>query len=249
MSPEEEIEKIIGRKLPHEERGRVSDLNEFPNDILLEARSIAKISRILACILVRFYTERSQFDEVQGFTEDVIVGGQDPAFWRREPRLCRPIVDDSRVIGLDRNKVVSLLQNVPGERWVRRVPQRAHWNYTGYCGAPAVLNRTANYRWRSPEGVSALMLTGGEAIESIDDLAVGVRRWIASRVAWQLARKQIELTPSTSAHEVACMLSEDTSLSPDAEIAISGLLREERELGPSSDAVPGFRGPDEWYAA
>jgi len=38
-------------------------------------------------------------------------------------------------------------------------------------------------------------------------------------------------------------------VSADAEIAVRALLRERYELGPSSDEVPGFRGPDDWYAS
>lgn len=75
-----------------------------------------------------------------------------------------------------------------------------------------------------------------------------MRRWIASRAAWQLMRKQIDVAPSASVNGVARMLSADTSPSADAEIVIRALLREERELGPASDAVPGFRGPEVWFA-
>jgi hypothetical protein len=249
MTPEEEIEKILGRKLAPEENGSIPDLNTFPAHLLTEARAIARSSKLLAFLFVRFYSGSRQLGEVKRFIEEVVVGGQEPARWCREPLLCCSRVDGPQVLELSRNKVVTDLQGIPGERWVRLVPQRASWDYTGYCGAPAVLNRSANYRWQVPGGVSSLVLTGNEKIETVDDLTIAVRRWITSRVAWQLARKQIVLTPSVDVSQVARTLSRTTSPSLDAEIAIRSLLREERELGPWADAVPGFRGPDEWYTA
>lgn len=249
MAPEEEIEKVLGRKLAPEDQGSIPDLNTFPAHLLAEARAIASRSKLLAFLFVRFYSGSRQLGEVKKFVEDVVVGGQEPALWSCEPLLCCPSVDGPHVLELSRIKVVDLLENIPGERWVRLTPQRAGWNYAGYGGAPAVLNRSATYRWRSPDGVSALVLTGSEEIEAIDDLTIAVRRWMASRVAWQLAQQGVTLPADAMVSDVMSALAVDVPCSADAELAIRGLLREERELGPASDAVPGFRGPDAWYTA
>lgn len=88
----------------------------------------------------------------------------------------------------------------------------------------------------------------GEHLEHVDDVDVAMRRWIASRVAWLLERQGVTLPVDATVADVTTALAVDVPCSADAEIAIRGLLREERELGPSSEAVPGFRGPDEWYA-
>lgn len=249
-TPHRRIEEIIGRKLLPEEQGSVPNLNEFPPHLLAEARKIygETKSRLLTFVFVHFYAGPGGFNDAKHFVEDVAVGGQEPAHWRCEPLLCCPGVDASQALELSRSKVVTLLEGIPGERWVRLVPQRASWDHTVFGGAPAVVNRSANYRWQSPKEVHALVLTGSEAIETIDDLATAVRRWIASRLAWQLAWKPGGVAQSVDTHALARILSEDKHLSADAEIAIRGLLREECELGPSSEAVPGFRGPDEWYA-
>ena len=94
-----------------------------------------------------------------------------------------------------------------------------------------------------------MSLSVEDHLEHVDDVGVAMRRWMASRVAWQLAQQGVTLPPDATVSDVMAALSVDAPCSADAEIAIRGLLREERELGPSSDTVPGFRGPDEWYTA
>ena len=84
------------------------------------------------------------------------------------------------------------------------------------------------------------------ALEEVTDPQVAVRRWIASRLASCLfAWGRLD-----TAREVPDLAVPDLPFdqwSPDAQIAGRGLLRELREMSPSEDAIPGFRGPDDWY--
>lgn len=248
-TPEEKIEKTLGRKLRPEDEGGIPYLNQFPPDLLAEARRIARESKILAFRFVKFYYGPGQSDEVKAFIDDVVVGAQEPTQWQRWDRLYAADAPFPKVLGMSVEDILAPLEDAPGERWVRLVPSRSMWTRSSFCGRPCIVHRGSDYEWRPPTEVSRLLLHEYESLETVDDVTIGMRRWIASRVAWQLMRKQIELTPSAGVNEVTRMLSADASPSPDADFAIRALLREERELGPSSDAVPGFRGPDEWYTA
>lgn len=186
---------------------------------------------------------------MQEFAEDVVIGDQPPSRWGREPLLCCAALNGLDALGFMSGDVVDSLQDVPGERWVRLAPQRSDWDGSLFCGAPAVLNRAADYRWRAPDKTKALILRGHEAIEPVKNLTIATRRWIASRVAWQLVQAKHEPGRDTSADEVARMLSVTVPVSADAAIAVRALLRERYELDPSSDGFPGFRGPDDWFAS
>lgn len=92
-----------------------------------------------------------------------------------------------------------------------------------------------------------MSLSVEDNLEQVDNVEVAVRRWIASRIAWQIAQQGIALPADAAVSDVMTALSVNIPPSADAEIATRGLLREEREFGPSTEDVPGFRGPDEWY--
>lgn len=248
-SPEEMIEKALGRKLNPAREGSVDYLNQLPSELLAEARSMARESKMLAYSFIQFYYRPGHLGEVKAFIEDVVVGNQEPAQWQRWNRLYAPAVLLPQLLRLSAEEVLAPLQDTPGERWVRLVPVPSSRTWSSFHGRPAILHRSSDEEWRPPENVSTLVLSGHETLETLDDVTLGIRRWIASCVARDLRRTQLELGPGVDVGDVASVIAAGVSLSADAEIAIRALLREERELGPSSDAVPGFRGPDAWYAA
>lgn len=250
-NPDDTIEMVLGRKLRREDEGSVPFLNRFPAHLLADARKIYKETKsaLLTFHFIKFYAGAGQVDEVKSFIEDVIAGEQEPDAWQRSDRLYLSSVALPHILGNTTGEILAPLRDAPGEHWVRQRPRRSHWSWSSACGQPCVLHRSSDAEWRQPEGVFHLLVSDYSGLEHVNDVDVAVRRWMASRVAWQLAQRNVSLSVDAAVSDVMTALSVDVPWSADAEIAIRGLLREERELGPSEDAVPGFRGPDEWYTA
>lgn len=248
-NPEETIESILGRELKSEEEGSFPNLNEFPPHLLTEARKIVAESgsRLLAFRFVKFYVGPGKVGEVKCFVEDVVAGDEEPSTWRRVDRYYMPAEEFPQMLGLTVAEALGPLEHAPGERWFRVTPLRSLWSGSGEFSRPFVLQPSTEDEWHPPTGAICQLRLGRKYLERIDDVAVAVRRWMASRVAWQFAQQGVKLTTDATVSDVMTALSVDVPCSADAEIAIRGLLREERELGPSADTVPGFRGPDEWY--
>jgi hypothetical protein len=250
-TPEDTIESILGRKLKPEEEGSLPDLGKFPPHLLAEARKIFSESR--SCLLtfrfIKFYVGPGQVGDVKLFIEDVVAGGEEPATWRHGYRYYLPAGEFPRMLGLTVSEALAPLRHAPGERWFRVMPFRSLWSGSGESSPPFVLQPGNEEEWHPPEGAICESWGGREYLERIDDVDVAMRRWMASRVAWQLTHQGVTLPADATVADVMTALSVDVPCSVDAEIAIRGLLREDRELGPSSDAVPGFRGPDEWFTA
>ena len=243
----ESIERIIGRALRSEDEGSIHYLNRFPPHLLAEARKLAAQSKILAWHFVRFYTGAEQDHEVKDFVFEVVASDRDPATWERWARLYFPDVVFPRDLDLTIDRMLAPLRDATGERWVRLPPSRRRGDYSFSCGQPGILHRSSDVEWQPPRKGVRMTLSVDEHLEHINDVGVAVRRWMASRVAWQLAQQGITLPADATVSDVMTALAVDVPCSADAEIAIRGLLREERKLGLSSDAVPGFRGPDAWY--
>jgi hypothetical protein len=245
------LERLLGRELPASERGSVSTLNDLPHERLQEAAALAARARLAAVEYLLFYVGNAELDHASDFVDDVLLGGADPRSWGISDVLFAPGTKLVNALQIDVPTVLQPLEVIVGERWWRVAPERELWDWSGLCGAPGVLVRRAPYVWSAE---AARLGVGGHALydeplEQVHDLAIAMRRWMASRVAWQLAQQGVTLAADATVSDVMTALSADVPCSADAEIAIRGLLREERELGPASDAVPGFRGPDEWYAA
>lgn len=134
-----------------------------------------------------------------------------------------------------------------GER-LEEIASLYYWDWLRECGRPCVLHRSSDAEWTPDKELVRMSLYGVNRLERIENIAMGVRRWMASRVAWELAQQGIALPADAGVREVLSALGLDVSCSIDAELAIRGLLREQRELGePGEEEVPGFRGPDVWY--
>lgn len=243
----EPIEKIIGRALRPEDEGSIHYLNRFPPNLLAEARELAAHSRLLAWNFIRFYTGIEQNSEVKDFVFEVVATGRDPATWERWDRLYYPDVSFPRDIDVPVARMLVPLHDATGKRWVRLLPLRRRGDYSFACGQPGILHRSSDAEWQPPRRGVRMSLSVEDNLEPVDNVEVAVRRWIASRIAWQIAQQGIALPADATVSDVMTTLSVNIPPSADAEIAIRGLLREEREFGPSTEDVPGFRGPDEWY--
>jgi len=100
-----------------------------------------------------------------------------------------------------------------------------------------------DYRSARPPGTADL---NDPDLEPMPDLTVGVRRWIAGRLACCLkggAPTSIEELFVISPY----VLPPTDRWSQDAGIAVAALLREFREIAPEPGSIPGFRAPDEGY--
>jgi hypothetical protein len=206
-------------------------------------------SGILAFVFVKFYAGPGGFNDAKSFVDDVILGGEEPATWRRVDRYYMPAEEFPQMLGLTVAEALAPLRQAPGERWFRVKPLRSLWSGPGQISRPFVLQSGTEDEWHPPEGAICQLRVGRKYLERVDHIDIAVRRWMASRVARELAQRNVTLPADVAVSDVMTALSVNVPWSADTEIAIRGLLREERELGPSVDDVPGFRGPDEWYTA
>ncbi len=141
------------------------------------------------------------------------------------------------------------LSSVPGERWWRDIPTREAWGTDGGMAAPGVFIRSARY-WLErtlPDDTWAGAIR--RPIERLDptDLPIAVRRWLATRFAWR-ARTYVRVGRPTFEGLLATLSLSRDDLSADAVIAVRGIFRESTLDEGSSPVVPGFGGPDAWYA-
>ena len=125
-----------------------------------------------------------------------------------------------------------------GEGWVVVEPDAEAWRSgdpTG--GAPGVrLAEHVDLSWTAPEGTARVL---GPTTSGAADPQLAMRRWMASRLA---------AVAEEGERAEATLLRATQAPSDDAAAAARGLDRERDELGPPDDAVPGFRGPDDWYS-
>ncbi len=137
----------------------------------------------------------------------------------------------------------ALLAPIGGYPGMRIVPDLASWaSGTSWVGAPAKTRADADYRSSAPKGTVNLVRP---KLEVAPDIAITVRRWIAARIARCLAPGKPKTIDSLLASDA--LLPHVDQWSEDARIAVAALLREFRELAPSEEGIPGFRGPDAWY--
>jgi hypothetical protein len=228
------LEYRIGRSLSPDDVGSIGNLNEVPEALVAEARKLGHRSR--AYDLLYYYTTFDCWPYVSGFIQDVVFGTKSPRLWRRGGVLV-PATSLCDQLCQSRS---ALLAPIGGHAEVRIVPRPFG---DSSVGAPARPRPEADYRSTSPPGASDF---ANPVLEPMPDLAVGVRRWIAGRLAWCLkggAPTSIEELFAISPYE----LPPTDRWSQDAGIAVAALLREFREIVPEPGAIPGFRAPDEWY--
>jgi hypothetical protein len=219
-------------------RRMISHLNKIPEWLLREARSLADSSRIRA-FLMR-HTSPEFWEYLKPFIEDVVLGGESAARWRRG----QVVVPDFSLADQLRLEPVELLAPLGGDFARRVAPSVEDWrSCANWVGAPALVLPDADYRYAVP--VQAIGL-GTTETEGVQDRAVALRRWIAARLA-----RSAEV--SSAFDSLESLIAENPGIpalqewSWDAAIAGNGLLREYKEIGDEAVGIPGMRGPDDWY--
>lgn len=215
-------------------------LNDLGDEPLRELRELAATSRGRATSRLERMVPDVPLGTIADFMDQVVLGGADAATWGRGDRLCVPDLPPRLLLAQPVEAILAPLAAVDGRRWLRMPARASEWDWSPFCGGPGVLVADAPYWWSGPDAAN---WTDAAAIdlEEIGDLEVAVRRWIASRAAFDLRAATLPDTPAAIAAAVGA-----AGLSPDGEVALAGLLRE-RGLDGAADRAPGFRGPDEWY--
>lgn len=239
--------KLLGKRVDPAARGSISTLNDLTDPLLSDARSLARDSRPAAVAFLRFHVVQSELDSVHSFVDDVLLASEVSANeWGRRDVICYPAADLANLAARTESVLADLLA-VSGEHWVRVVPSRDNWDWSGLAGAPGVLIHNASYWWTPSDDLSYADLDPAtDAIETVADPHVAIGRWLASRVAWEL-RANNDARSCTTIDDVASLLGLPVdALSNTARTAIAALLAQ-GWYGEGREAVPGFDGPDSLY--
>lgn len=240
------LEKLLGRRVAPDERGSIPSLDAVPDALLEEVRAVASRSRMGGVEILQFYVVESDLDHVAAFLDDVVHGSRDPEGWGRFDVLCGPSVALSDALQTSVESILSGLAPVEGDRWWRVEPSLEDWNASGSAGAPSVLIKQVPYYWTATSSTEWIRLTD-ERLEPIVDLDVAVRRWVASRIAWEIDPSGDGSGIGTVGRICAALQLDENRLSVDGRSSMEGLAREMSELSPDPRGVPGHRGPDVWY--
>jgi len=138
-----------------------------------------------------------------------------------------------------------LLVHFGGVFVVRVTPRFSHWQVGDpFGGAPALVQLDSDYLTPIPEGT--ITLAPSALTEPVGDPVVALRRWHASRIAFR-TWKSGALGRARSVDDLSLPNLSVSQWTEDARVAGAALLRENRELGPWAEQIPGFRGPDAWF--
>jgi hypothetical protein len=216
----------------------ISHLNGIPESLLHEARSLAEPGEIRA-LLMRHTTPES-WEYLEPFIEDVVLGDESAAGWRRGQVL----VPDFSLADQLRLAPADLLAPLGGDFAHRVKPSFDDWRSgAAWVGAPALVLPSADYRFEVPGQAVGL---GTAETEEVRNRAVALRRWIAARLARSAqAGSAFESLKSLIARCPGIPALDEWSR--DAVIAGNALLREHGEIGDQAGGIPGMRGPDDWY--
>jgi hypothetical protein len=121
------------------------------------------------------------------------------------------------------------------------------WKQGSYSnGCPLVKAEGANYLTPTPSGAISIGETTIRHLQTHQAIDIAFRRWIAQRAAMMFYDKG-DLSES-DCMDLLTTYTPQESWTKDAIIAVQALLRERRELGQREGEIPGFMGPDEWFA-
>lgn len=240
------IEKLLGRALMVDDRQTVPRLDDLSPSLLGEARTLARHSPLDAVAFLRHYIVRPRLGDLMDFIDEVLLGSMDPRAWAIRDYLCTPECSLKHILQEETPALIAPIVCLDESRWSRLRPRREDW-HSDSTGVPGKLLRR-RYDWHGPQNGVTLLQVSSSPLEPVADVDVGMARWSASRIAWAMKdpRDANLVSVENVAHHFD--LSSD-HLSQAARRSIAGLSRELTELGWSGEAVPGFRGPDEWYTA
>jgi hypothetical protein len=144
-------------------------------------------------------------------------------------------------------EILEPLSPMQNEAWYQLRPNRRLWEAREYLtGAPAVLRSELNYRFIPPPNVCDLLLQGSN-IDRIDNFYIATRRWVAANIARVAKNRNISDIINPADFISRCFPDLD-GISKDGLLAAQGLIHELATLPDDGRDVPGFRGPDDWYA-
>ncbi|MBK9035004.1 MAG: hypothetical protein IPL61_27700 [Myxococcales bacterium] len=236
-----ELEKALGRPLDPAQRSSVALLTSLARVQLGEAAALARRSKLMAVDYLQFHVQHSDLDASAQFIDEVLLGGADVATWGiRDVLLVATPPADAALVGGAAGYLGAIVSACSSAAWVRIEPGLGEWMHDT-CGAPGPLVRNVNYTWTPPDGLEACWLSD-EVIETVSEPAIGWRRWLAGRVAWQ-CKDRASGASTFDAAKVQALAS--SPISDDGRIALRGLLQE--VALPATGRAPGFRGPDDWY--
>jgi hypothetical protein len=238
------FEKALGRELAPEEIESVHNLNDFPPALVAEAR---RLPQLLRRDFLRSLVDPVARRLVGQFDDAVFEKGQDPKTWRRGgvlgPRIATTTWAELGSLGVE--EILLPLGHPRGAPWVRMPIDLEWWRKrSSFAGAPVVPRPDADYRTVFPPG-TGLRLPPLPPLLPVVNVAVPTRRWLASQLA-HAGRPPERLHDPVTVEEVCARIGVPR-LSDDAAIAVKALIAE-RALPAPPDGVPGFIGPDAWYA-
>lgn len=222
------------------DRHRVADLNLFPEKYISEARLIKDESTRVQ--FLRYYTAISEYPYLGSFEQQVFLLHTTVAAWKTQ-RLLMPDLTLQEQLRLSIHNLP-----LPGkpEEWMLIRPERIRWlSATNTCGAPVLVQQQVTYKTPVPEKNTALQYNA-ERLIPVSNLQVAISRWIAQRLArcmWQDNQFNLDAVRKYT-------LLRSLNWSAEALAAFDGLKKELKTVkGYSTNEVPGFVGPDEWYTA
>lgn len=223
----------------------VSDLSEFPPELLNEARAIYENNTWYEAVLfLKGVVTDDNRRYMKSFCEKVVIGGRNPKEWRRA---------NSFIIDLD--FITLLTVDIRGwpqirdnkDKLVQLDPARIWWGNVSFSGAIGIMMGPLKYYEKAPKNYIKYNLTPSK-YSQVSDLAVSGRRYIASRLARVYVfdhgcSKQV-LTEQDLLEGID--ISKD-QFSHDAIKAMEGICKEWPSATYDEENIPGFVGEDILY--
>jgi len=227
-----EIEDETGLALDASAQGSVPTVNALRSTTL---EALRPLSRVDQHVVLRHLLAEDAHPAIDAFL-DAVGRGADPRIWGTGGILV-PAFGVRSLMAATVEEVLAPLRAV-GTGWVIVEPHASPWQRGDPTpGAPGVrLGANVDIAWTAPARTTRVLKP---PVSDVDDPRVATRRWMASRlaaVAEEGERADATLRRATQ------------DPSDDAVVAARGLDRERDELGSAADVIPGFRGPDDWYA-
>lgn len=233
------VENRLGVTLKKKDQFSVSDLNDFPEELIWNARLLKDIGSILPYL--EFYVNETDRSYIKPFMHQVILGHKDMKTWRKGRVLVPDVtLEDQLTKGLPEIYGAFL----PELKAVRK-PELRQWSQKStIIGAFAIPQPEAGYRSPVPPGFlpvdQAELLLTDEAHPEIP-----FRRWIACRAAMDI--QPMDQFNDAQAIYALQEFAKKSMWTTDAQKAIAGLLEERKQDLWKDGTIPGFCGPDAFY--
>jgi len=234
------IEELLGRVIEPAEVSRLVCLYDLRPEQLAEVSALVRVGRVPAVQYLQMLVRHSHLDHVADFLDQVVVGGADIASWGRRDQFCTIELEIASLLRLSLHDFAAALAPVGDRGWLRVTPDVSTWDGTSFCGAPGKVVAAAPYWWVCDQPLTCID-AASERLEPVEDLENAFRRWLASRIAWEMRGR-----PRPTSQEEWQRALGVTTMSIDARIAIQALVAEE-DGNVAQGLPPGFRAPDDAF--